>query len=51
LPTTALASTRTSQSVGYGFVNFISATWLLVFVKDLFAVPMVAADNINSKHR
>ena len=22
-----------NQSVGYGFVNFISATWLLVFVK------------------
>ena len=24
---------RQNQSVGYGFVNFISATWLLVFVK------------------
>ena len=22
-----------TQSVGYGFVNFISAAWLLVFVK------------------
>ena len=22
-----------NQSVGYGFVNFISAAWLLVFVK------------------
>ena len=28
-----------NQSVGYGFINFISATWLLVFVKASCSVP------------
>jgi len=39
---------RQNQSVGYGFVNFISATWLLVFVKAVRG--KILQHNVYRKH-